>query len=157
MVNYAAIDFGSNSTRILIASVENKIIEKKLKTHIVTRMAEGLLTSNSISSDGELAKIIIKAENGINKLSSDERLRFHFWMLVAVRRFESIYIQALYGSIEQKRIEGFERSIISLLANVGFEWWKSTKTAFSKEFISYADKRISSGDFDSAIHPGIQK
>ena len=29
MVNYAAIDFGSNSTRILIASVENKIIEKK--------------------------------------------------------------------------------------------------------------------------------
>ena len=51
MVNYAAIDFGSNSTRILIASVENKIIEKKLKTHIVTRMAEGLLTSNSISSD----------------------------------------------------------------------------------------------------------
>ena len=115
------------------------------------------LTANSISSDGELAKIIIKAENGINKLSSDERLRFHFWMLVAVRRFESIYIQALYGSIERKRIEGFERSIISLLANVGFEWWKSTKTAFSKEFISYADKRISSGDFDSAIHPGIQK
>ena len=51
MVNYAAIDFGSNSTRILIASVENKIIKKKLKTHIVTRMAEGLLTSNSISSD----------------------------------------------------------------------------------------------------------
>ena len=55
------------------------------------------LTANSISSDGELAKIIIKAENGINKLSSDERLRFHFWMLVAVRRFESIYIQQNYS------------------------------------------------------------
>ena len=51
MVNYAAVDFGSNSTRILIASVENKKIEKKLKKHIVTRMAEGLLTSNSISSN----------------------------------------------------------------------------------------------------------
>ena len=53
------------------------------------------LTANSVSSDGELAKIIIKAENGIDSLSSDEKLRFHFWMLVAVRRFEAIYIQAL--------------------------------------------------------------
>ena len=37
------------------------------------------LTANSVSSDGELAKIIIKAENGISSLSSDEKLRFHFW------------------------------------------------------------------------------
>ena len=57
------------------------------------------LTANSISSDGDLAKIIIKAENGLTALSSDERLRFHFWMLVAVRRFEAIYIQALYLSL----------------------------------------------------------
>ena len=77
------------------------------------------LTANSVSSDGELAKIIIKAENGIASLSSDEKLRFHFWMLVAVRRFEAIYIQALYGSIEKDRIEGFETSILSLLSNVG--------------------------------------
>ena len=43
------------------------------------------LTANAISSDGSLAKIIIKAEKGLDILSSDERLRFHFWMLVAVR------------------------------------------------------------------------
>ena len=112
------------------------------------------LTANSISSDGDLAKIIIKAENGLTALSSDERLRFHFWMLVAVRRFESIYIQALYGSIEKERIEGFERSIMSLLSNVGSEWWKTTKSAFSTEFIAYADQNILSGNFHSAVHPG---
>ena len=112
------------------------------------------LTANSISSDGELAKIIIKAEDGLNTLSSDERLRFHFWMLVAVRRFEAIYIQALYGSIERDRIKGFERSILSLLSNVGFEWWETTKSAFSEEFIAYADQGISSGSFRSAVHPG---
>ena len=112
------------------------------------------LTANSISSDGDLAKIIIKAENGLSTLASDERLRFHFWMLVAVRRFEAIYIQALYGSIESERIEGFERSIMSLLSNVGSEWWKATKSAFSKEFIIYADSNIASGKFSSAVHPG---
>ena len=97
---------------------------------------------------------IIKAENGLSTLASDERLRFHFWMLVAVRRFEAIYIQALYGSIERERIEGFERSIMSLLSNVGSEWWKATKSAFSKEFIIYADSNIASGKFSSAVHPG---
>ena len=76
------------------------------------------LTANSVSSYGELAKIIIKAENGMVSLTSDEKLRFHFWMLVAVRRFEAIYIQALYGSIEKDRIKGFETSILSLLSNV---------------------------------------
>ena len=114
------------------------------------------LTANSISSDGELAKIFIKAENGLNALSSDERLRFHFWMLVAVRRFEAIYIQALYGSIEMERIEGFERSILSLLSNVGSEWWKTAKSAFSNDFITYADEHIASGNFSSSVHPGKQ-
>ena len=112
------------------------------------------LTANSVSSDGELAKIIIKAENGIDSLSSDEKLRFHFWMLVAVRRFEAIYIQALYGSIEKDRIKGFETSILSLLSNVGNEWWKLTKSAFSSDFIVYADGKINSGKYKISVHPG---
>jgi hypothetical protein len=74
-------------------------------------------------------------------------------MLVAVRRFEAIYIQALYGSIEKKRIEGFETSILSLLSNIGNEWWNSTKSVFSEDFIHYADKNISSGKYNSSVHP----
>ena len=112
------------------------------------------LTANSVSSDGELAKIIIKAENGMASLNSDERLRFHFWMLVAVRRFEAICIQALYGSIENDRIKGFETSILSLLSNVGNEWWNLTKSAFSSDFIRYADCNIKSGKYKISVHPG---
>ena len=115
------------------------------------------LTANSVSSDGELAKIIIKAENGIASLNPDERLRFHFWMLVAVRRFEAIYmksLQALYGSIENDRIKGFETSILSLLSNVGNEWWNLTKSAFSSDFIRYADGNINSGKYKIPVHPG---
>ncbi len=112
------------------------------------------LTANSVSSDGELAKIIIMAENGMASLNPDERLRFHFWMLVAVRRFEAIYIQALYGSIENDRIKGFETSILSLLSNVGNEWWNLTKSAFSSDFIRYADGNINSGKYKISVHPG---
>ena len=83
-----------------------------------------------------------------------EKLRFHFWMLVAIRRFEAIYVQKEYGSIDSIRIEGFEYSIISLLANGGAsEWWNSTKNAFSIDFVNYADSKLKSGKYNIPIHP----
>lgn len=51
MVNYAALDFGSNSTRVLIASVDNGEINKIRKRHIVTKMAEGIPSSGDISEN----------------------------------------------------------------------------------------------------------
>ena len=51
MVNYAALDFGSNSTRSLITSVENGEINKIGKKHIVTKMAEGTSSSGNISKN----------------------------------------------------------------------------------------------------------
>ena len=112
------------------------------------------LTANAISSDNELASIIIKSNESLATLDPTERLRFHFWMLVAIRRFEAIYVQAEYGSIDLIRIEGFERSIISLLADGGAaEWWATTKSAFSTDFVTYADNKLDSGVFNKSVHP----
>ena len=114
------------------------------------------LTANAISSDGELAKIVVKASDSLDDLSPEERIRFHFWMVVALRRFEAIYVQGVYGSIDQIRIEGFERSILTLISSGGpAEWWDSAKTAFSSDFVKYADERLSTNTFQNPIHPGM--
>ena len=42
------------------------------------------LTANAISSDGELARIVVKASDSLDYLSPEERIRFHFWMVVAL-------------------------------------------------------------------------
>jgi len=116
------------------------------------------LTANAISSDGELAEIVVKASNGIGVLSPEERVRFHFWMLVAIRRFEAIYVQGVYGSIDPIRIEGFERSIITLLSSGGpLEWWESSKSAFSSDFVEYADEKIATKDYVEPLHPGMNE
>ena len=116
------------------------------------------LTANAISSDGELAEIVVKASNGIGVLSPEERVRFHFWMLVAIRRFEAIYVQGVYGSIDPIRIEGFERSIITLLSSGGpLEWWESSKSAFSSDFVEYADAKIATNDYVEPLHPGMNE
>ena len=114
------------------------------------------LTANAISSDGELAAIVVKASESLDDLSPEERLRFHFWMVVAIRRFEAIYVQGVYGSIDQLRIEGFERSILTLISSGGpAEWWKTAKIAFSSDFVEYADNRLSTNIFNKSIHPGM--
>ena len=70
-------------------------------------------------------------------------------------RYATISTSA-YGSIDQIRIEGFERSILTLISSGGpAEWWNSSKTAFSSDFVKYADKRLSTDSFHKPIHPGM--
>ena len=74
------------------------------------------LTANAISSDGELARIVVKASESLDDLFPEERIRFHFWLVVALRRFEAIDVKGIYASNDQIRIEGFERSILTLIS-----------------------------------------
>ncbi len=92
----------------------------------------------------------------MDDLSPEERIRFHFWMVVALRRFEAIYVQGNYGSIDQIRIEGFERSILTLISFGGpAEWWNSLKTAFGSNFVKYANEKLSTDSYQKPIHPGL--
>tara|TARA_B100001750_G_C15467478_1_gene577882 strand:+ start:516 stop:1433 length:918 start_codon:yes stop_codon:yes gene_type:complete len=51
VVNIAAIDFGSNSTRLLIADIEKTRLVKKLKKHKVTGMAKNIYKTNLLSEE----------------------------------------------------------------------------------------------------------
>ena len=53
MVRVAAIDCGSNSTRLLISNVENGRLENLLKQHEVTKLSENLIETNKISDDSK--------------------------------------------------------------------------------------------------------
>ena len=67
-------------------------------------------------------------------------------------------IGGLYGSIDQVRIEGFERSILTLIASGGpVEWWISAKNAFSSDFVEYADMRLATDSFNMPLHSGMKK
>ena len=53
MVRVAAIDCGSNSTRLLISNVENGRLENLLKQHEVTKLSENLIKTNEIADDSK--------------------------------------------------------------------------------------------------------
>ena len=58
MVKIAAIDLGSNSTRLLIAEISGEDFNILEKSHVVTKMAEGLEENGFISDDSR--KRVIK-------------------------------------------------------------------------------------------------
>ena len=53
MVEVAAIDCGSNSTRLLIADVEEGKLQNLYKQHVVTRLSDNVDTTNVISEDSK--------------------------------------------------------------------------------------------------------
>lgn len=53
MVRVSSIDLGSNSTRLLVADVNNGEIKTLLKTHRVTQMAEKLEETYLISEQAQ--------------------------------------------------------------------------------------------------------
>ena len=74
MVKVAAIDCGSNSTRLLIAEVRAGELFPLFKTHKVTKTSEGLELSNEISKDAKnrLIKILREYLKRINTENVDQ-------------------------------------------------------------------------------------
>ena len=142
---------------LVYLAIQLKQNTRALRSQTFQQSSMGMsLTANAISSDGELARIVVKASDGLGDLSPEERIRFHFWMMVALRRFEAIYVQGIYRSIDQIRIEGFERSILTLISSyVSAEWCNSSKTAFISDFVKYTGESLSTVSFKKSIHPGV--
>ena len=74
MVKVAAIDCGSNSTRLLIAEAREGELFPLFKTHKVTKTSEGLESSNEISKDAKnrLIKILREYLKRINTENVDQ-------------------------------------------------------------------------------------
>ncbi|MDC3033316.1 hypothetical protein OA181_01350 [Acidimicrobiaceae bacterium] len=76
MVRVAAIDCGSNSTRLLISNVENGRLQNLLKQHEVTKLSENLIKTNRIANDSKkrFYKVLRKYLKIIEKNNVEEVL-----------------------------------------------------------------------------------
>ena len=72
MVKIAAIDCGSNSTRLLIADVSSGTLSPLYKTHQVTKTSEGVEADNNISQDAK--NRLIKTLRGYLKKINTENV-----------------------------------------------------------------------------------
>jgi len=112
-------------------------------------MAENART---IAENPEIITLLVKAESG-ESLSEAERARYHYLLIMLVRRFEGFYFQTSLGFLDPKMTMGYERSMISIIGR-NRSWWASSNAAFSVDFVSYVDGCLESGIPDP-VHPGF--
>ena len=112
-------------------------------------------TMEIFATHPDLAPLLIKAQAGLDKLSSDERARFGFVMMMAYRRVETVVVQRHLGLIDPELTEGFERSALSVLHSKGVrQWWDASKEAFSNVFSTWVDEKIAS-NLPRPLHAGF--
>jgi len=113
------------------------------------------VSSETVAANPDLSVVLVKGGESLAALSPDERLRFSFFMLMTFRRLESLFVQRSHGFIAPELTEGFERSVVSVIASGGgAEWWSSAKPALSADFVVYVDQLLESERFPR-IHPGM--
>ena len=97
---------------------------------------------------------MLKAESD-EGLTSEEETRYHYLLIMLVRRFEGFYFQTSLGFVDPQMTIGYEKSMLSIIAR-NPDWWRRARNAFSVEFSGYVDQRLGIG-VPEAIHPGFER
>ena len=111
--------------------------------------------AEAIHSGPFIAPLLVKMGKQEGPLTPEEQIRFHFFMLMACRRFEAVHVHKRLDLIDPELIEGFEYSNLSIVTGgAGAEWWSKNKAAFTRSFVDWVDTEIASGRA-KPMHPGL--
>jgi hypothetical protein len=105
-----------------------------------------------------LPALLLKAGDGLEALSAEERVQFSGFCLMVHRRIESIFVQKSLGALDPSLAEGFERSILLAYANRGYrEWWNISRSSFSDVFVAWIDSKLEqiNSDKDAGEVPNL--
>ena len=104
----------------------------------------------SIVESETLADLIARSQDDSTSLSKAERIRYSYALMMVVRRFEGVCFQRELGFIDVEMIRGFERSVLSLIAN-DQKWWEQSHPAFSDRFVEYVSSALSHEPHESFL------
>ena len=121
-----------------------KALSSQTFQQISAQMGQNIET---ITTNSELAEILVKAMTGVEDLTPIERMRLQGIFVMSMRRIEAVYVHCQLGSIENELAEGFELSLLPLLTTTeGSRWWKTAQTTFHKSFVAHVQRRLESGE-----------
>ncbi len=150
MVVAAAIDCGSNSTRLLISEVSNGKLKKLYKTHNVTKTSEGLDNTLIISKESKkrLFRTLKTYINEIGKFKVDQILCIGTAVFRDAKNSEEIIEEVKRKfALDLKVISGQEEGQITSLgvlsdSNINDDFLIVDIGGRSTEFIYQEDKKI---------------
>ena len=104
-------------------------------------------TSTHFLSDPELARIVRVGSVGSERLSEDELARFHAFLVIAFRRFDSIFLHYRQGTLPEDAWQAYWHSYQEILANPGVQtWWKRNSRNYTEALRERVAREITSPD-----------
>ncbi len=101
------------------------------------------LLNTTIAHDESLARIFRLGSEELGNLNEDERVRFNFLFLGALRVFETLYYQNKQGTGDPALWTAETSTMIALLtAPGGREWWESNPLSITLEFRNFVEAEI---------------
>ncbi len=99
--------------------------------------------ADMLAADPEVSRVFLAGSRDTADLTPDERDRFHFLMLGAARRMESVHIRMDGHGIPTDDRAGYHESGLSLLAMPGsLKWWSRHRSRFNPSFGEWVDTEL---------------
>jgi hypothetical protein len=113
--------------------------------------------SQVLATDPALAGLFLKAQDGLSALNPEERVRFSFALVMAMRRLHAVDVQREFGMVSDEFADGYERSVTSVLLSLSGarEWWVGGKDAFPQSFVERINGILASGTVGEARQYGL--
>jgi hypothetical protein len=105
------------------------------------------LLNTAIADNESLARVFRLGTEGLGNLNEDERVRFNFLFLGAIRIFETLYYQNKQGIGEPALWRAEIETMTALLGTPGGrEWWGSNPLSLTPEFRAFVETEVLSGE-----------
>ncbi len=98
-----------------------------------------------LTRDSEVALIYRQGITDFDRLTPNDQLRFHGWMVAHLLNAENMHLkltQGIFDVVIAHQVLGFNAEMLK--SNGGHAWWQSAKLIFNAnpEFVEYMDKMI---------------
>ncbi len=123
-----------HNTRAVRSSMHQDMIESTL------RIAE------SLSDNGDVSRIVLKAEEDYDNLTSEERLRFGAYAERVFGNFESVFYSHRNSMIEEDLWESWESSYLDDISRDAMRRvWQEERPLHLRDFMNFVDDYYRTG------------
>ena len=125
---YLAIQIRHN-TRAVRSSMHQEMVESTL------RIAE------SVSDNADIARIVLKAEEGYDDLTEEELLRFEAYAERVFSNFESVFYSYRNSMLEEDLWESWESSYLADISRVSMRrFWHEERPLHLRDYMDFIEQ-----------------
>jgi len=99
--------------------------------------------SKAVVQDPSLALLLTRVNADEGSLSPEETTRYGYFLLLTLRRIESLFFHAEQGTIENESWRGTQQTLHYMFGKeISRRWWRENADRFNSSFRAHVDQNV---------------